>query len=207
MTPSQQLYQGLQALQLNLTTSVQTQLLTYLELLTQWNRVYNLTAVREITQMIPKHLLDSLAVLPYLTGPSILDVGTGAGIPGLILAMAQPNWQYTLLDSNTKKIRFIQQAIIELQINNVQTISTRLERFSPTIEFNTIISRAYADLYQFYMDTKPLLTPNNCLVAMKGIYPQAEIDELKPLPIQVASFTLQIPQLAAQRHLIILRSH
>ncbi|MDM8559639.1 16S rRNA (guanine(527)-N(7))-methyltransferase RsmG [Candidatus Parabeggiatoa sp. HSG14] len=207
------LQQGLHALELDFSVSTQKQILDYLHLLEKWNRVYNLTAVRDITQMISKHVLDSLAVLPYIHGTQILDVGTGAGLPGLLLAMTHPDWQCVLLDSNAKKTRFIRQAVIELGIKNVEIVCTRIEAFNPILEesgedkkFSTIISRAYASLSHFYQQTARLCAVNGCLLAMKGIYPKDEIAELTDLPLTIESFPLKVPQLEAQRHLIVMRS-
>ncbi|OQW94554.1 MAG: 16S rRNA (guanine(527)-N(7))-methyltransferase RsmG [Beggiatoa sp. IS2] len=193
---------GLNALQLELPVTVQQQLLAYLDLLAKWNRVYNLTAIREVEQMLPKHIFDSLAVLPHLHGEHILDIGTGAGVPGLILAMAHPMGHYVLLDSQAKKIRFVRQAIIELGITNVQVECIRIELFKPSIIFSTLITRAFSSLRDFYGQTRHLHTPESQLLAMKGIYPQTEIAEIVDLPVKITSLPLQIPQLSAQRHLI-----
>ncbi|HEC85714.1 MAG TPA: 16S rRNA (guanine(527)-N(7))-methyltransferase RsmG [Thioploca sp.] len=237
------LNQGLHALQLELSAPIQTQLLNYLELLAKWNQVYNLTAVRDVAQMIPKHVLDSLAVLPYIYGTPILDVGTGAGLPGLLLAIVRPDWQCVLLDSSAKKIRFVQQAIIELEIKNARAVCTRIETFNPapverpfekrgtaegafekTIErrcekremierlkekteekFGTIISRAYANLHRFYTQTQRLCATDGRLLAMKGIFPETELAQMAGLPAHLETIPLQVPQLQAQRHLIVMR--
>jgi len=199
------LQQGLQTLHLSLSPVTQTQLLNYLQLLSKWNHVYNLTAIREIETMLAKHILDSLAVLPYLKGQRLLDVGTGAGVPGLVLAMAQPTWQWVLIDSNAKKLRFVQQAIMELEITNVEIVKTRIEDYSPVENFNTILCRAYSSLSEFYHQTARLCAIEGCLLAMKGTYPVTEMAELTTLPISIQTIALQVPQLMAERHLIILR--
>lgn len=209
MNLTNNLKQGLDTLQLEIEAPVQTKLLNYLELLAKWNQAYNLTAVRDIAQMIPKHVFDSLAVLPYICGTQILDVGTGAGLPGLLLAIARPDWQCVLLDSSAKKIRFVKQAIIELEITNVETVCTRIEKFNPPLKkgrggFSTIISRAYTNLHRFYTQTARLCMTNGCLLAMKGVFPKTEIAEMVQLPVHLESVPLQIPQLSAQRHLIIM---
>lgn len=201
------LQQGLQALQLSLPDAIQTQLLNYLQLLAKWNRVYNLTAVRDETQMISKHLLDSLAVLSYVGGPQILDVGTGAGLPGLILAIARPYWQYILLDCQLKKVRFVRQAVTELGINNAEIVKTRIEDYQPTTRFTTIISRAYSSLPNFYHHTARLCATGGCLLAMKGTYPEMELSEMLGLPVHIEILPLQVPQLAAQRHLVVMRPY
>jgi len=196
------LIQGLQALQLELSTSQHSQLLAYLNLLAKWNQTYNLTAVRDLETMVPKHVLDSLAVLPYVRGPRILDVGTGAGLPGLVLAIAAPQWQFVLLDRQQKKTRFVKQAIIELQLTHVEVVCQRVERFKPQALFDTIISRAYSELYPFYQQTRALCAPQGQLLAMKGHNPHTEIAALNALSLQVNTISVTIPQLAAQRHVI-----
>ena len=203
--PANTLQQGLQALQLDFSPGIQTQILNYLELLAQWNRVYNLTAVREVMDMVPKHVLDSLAILPYIYGTRILDVGTGAGLPGLLLAITRPDWQCVLLDRSAKKIRFVRQAVIELNLENVETVCTRIETFQSPNKFTSIISRAYKKLNAFYTQTARLCATEGGLFAMKGTYPTAELAELAHLPIHLQSLLLQVPQLSAQRHLIIMR--
>ena len=204
------LNQGLQTLKLNLSESTQTQILNYLALLAKWNQVYNLTGVRQIEEMIPKHVLDCLAILPYVYGYRILDVGTGAGLPGLLLAIVRPNWQCVLVDKSAKKICFIQQAIIELEIKNTFAIQSRIETFNPPQEitggkFDTIISRAYTNMHTFYQQTVGFSAIDGCFLAMKGIYPKSEIAEMANLLVSIESFPLQIPQLSAQRHLIMIR--
>jgi 16S rRNA (guanine527-N7)-methyltransferase len=198
------LSQGLHDLQIELSASTQLKMLNYLELLAKWNRVYNLTAIRDIAQMIPKHVLDSLAVLPYICGTRILDVGTGAGLPGLLLAMARPDLPFFLLDSSAKKIRFVKQAIIELELKNAFAVCTRTEQFNPEYKF-TVISRAYANLSLFYRETARLCDLEGCLLAMKGVYPEKEIAQMAQMPVHLESFPLQIPQLQAERHLIVMR--
>lgn len=200
------LQQGLTALPLQLSDETQEKLLQYLYLLEKWNRTYNLTAVREINQMIPKHLLDSLAILPWVQPQRILDVGTGAGLPGVVLALTQPTWHWVLLDSNAKKIRFIQQVIIELGLKNVETVCARLEHYQPTQPFDSIVSRAFAELTTFYHLSVKWCAPSGCLLAMKGVYPQQELTALHPFPVAITTYPLTIPQLAAQRHLVMMRA-
>ena len=192
---------GLQQLKIDLPSSDQTKILDYLRLLEKWNKIYNLTAINNIKQMLPKHVFDSLAILPYVRGKRILDVGTGAGLPGLLLAIATPDWEYVLVDSSAKKIRFIKQAIIELKIQNVTPICIRTENLEQEI-FSTVISRAYTNIQLFYTQTEKFIDKNGCLLAMKGIYPETEITTMKQLPVNITTTVLQIPQLSAQRHLI-----
>lgn len=205
MNLAKDLQQGLQSLQLALPDATQIQLLNYLQLLNKWNRVYNLTAIHDETQMLAKHLLDSLAVLPHLCGTQILDVGTGAGLPGLILALAHPHRQYVLLDCQAKKIRFVRQAIAELGISNVEVVTTRIEDYQPTTLFTTIISRAYTNLHHFYQHTARFCATGGCLLAMKGTYPETELSEMLGLPVHIHIVPLPIPRLAAQRHLVVIK--
>jgi 16S rRNA (guanine527-N7)-methyltransferase len=201
-----QLQQGLTALPLQLSDETQEKLLQYLYLLEKWNRTYNLTAVREINQMIPKHLLDSLAIMPWVQPQHILDVGTGAGLPGVVLALTQPTWHWVLLDSNAKKIRFIQQVIIELGLKNVETVCARLEQHQPTQPYDSIVSRAFADVATFYHLSMKWCAPEGCLLAMKGVYPEQELTALHHFPVAITTHSLTIPQLTAQRHLVIMRA-
>lgn len=198
------LQHGVTELNLELSETAQEKLLQYVQLLEKWNRVYNLTAVPS-NEMIAKHILDSLAVLPWVRGEKILDVGTGAGLPGLVWAVAQPAWQYVLVDSNAKKIRFVQQAVIELGLHNVTACCARLENYQPEQLFDSIVSRAFAELRTFYELTHQWCAPNGILLAMKGTYPQAELQTLAHVAITVQPLT--VPQLDAQRHVIILNPH
>ncbi len=203
MNLANNLNQGLQTLQLNLSETTQTQLLDYIALLDKWNKVYNLTAVRQPSDMIAKHILDSLAIIPYVRGKQILDIGTGAGLPGILLAIARPDWHCILLDSSAKKIRFVKQAILELKITNAEVVCTRLEKFKPSYQFSSIISRAYSNLYNFYTQSAHLCATKGCLLAMKGIYPEQEIAKISG--VKIKTIKLKIPQLQAQRHLIIMQ--
>jgi 16S rRNA (guanine527-N7)-methyltransferase len=207
VNPTESLQQGIQALTLNLSEDMQQQLLIYVELLAKWNRIYNLTAIRKIDQMIPKHLLDCLAVMPHLQGSNMLDVGSGAGLPGLILAIACPQKRWVLLDSNTKKIRFVRQAVLTLQLNNVEVIQARIEQFDPIQLFDTIICRAFAKLQFFYEQTIHLCAPTGCLLAMKGVYPQAELAEMAELQVEIESIYLKVPQLEVDRHLVVIQKN
>jgi len=154
---------------------------SFLQLLVQWNKAYNLTAIRTPDAMVTHHILDSLAVLPYLRGDHALDVGTGAGLPGFILALARPDMQWVLLDSRQKKIRFINQAIMELRVTNVETICVRAEEYRPEALFTTVITRAFGSLHKFYASAKHLITPEGILLAMKGVDIAGEIEELQGL--------------------------
>lgn len=177
----------------------------YLALLVKWNRVYNLTAVRSPQQMVTHHLLDSLALLPHLGSPGKLaDVGSGAGLPGIPLAIARPEMAVTLIESNRKKAAFLQQARIELKLENVSVHCGRVEEYRPDALFDAVISRAFSDLAVFVRVAGHLLAAGAPLLAMKGVEPRDEIADL-PAGWRVGrSLPLAVPGLAAQRHLIVI---
>jgi 16S rRNA (guanine527-N7)-methyltransferase len=185
------------------------QLLAYLALLEKWNRTHNLTAIRERGPMITHHLLDSLAVLPHLpsrAGLRVADVGSGGGLPGIPLAIARPDWQVTLIDSNHKKTSFLTQAAIELHLANVEVAAARVEDVSPPRPYDVVISRAYSTLGTFVRQTRQLLAPEGVWVAMKGGLPR---DEMAALPADVgvaATTALQIPGLVGERHLVTMKA-
>lgn len=182
----QQLDIGLEQLGLVLPQPVREQLLAYRELLGQWNRAYNLTAVRDPAEQVQKHLLDSLAVLPWLQGMRVLDVGTGAGLPGIPLALACPDRQFTLLDSLGKRLRFLFQVKKTLGLDNVTLIESRIEAYRPEVGFDTVISRAFASLADFARLSGHCLAESGCLLAMKADCPAAELSAL-PKPFIVGA--------------------
>lgn len=196
------LARGLEQMALPLSATVQEKLLAYVGLLAKWNRVYNLTAVRDPSEMVTRHLLDSLSVAPHLRGLRVLDVGSGAGLPGIPLALAKPEWQFVLLDSNGKKTRFITQSCIELGLANVSVASCRIEDYHPKIQFDSIISRAFSELSTMLAATGRLCKPDGVMLAMKGEYPVAELAGV-PLGFVVQGVeVLQVPGLDAQRHVV-----
>ena len=176
----------------------------YLALLQKWNQTYNLTAIRDPLEMVSAHLLDSLAVVPHLPGTTLLDVGTGPGLPGIPLALAFPERKFTLLDSIDKKTTFLRQAVAELGLKNVTVVCERVERWHPASPFECIISRAYAELSTFVDSSAHLLAPNGTYVAMKGRYPADEIERLGARAKVKNTIQLQVPGLDAERHLIIM---
>jgi 16S rRNA (guanine527-N7)-methyltransferase len=185
-------------------------LAAYVELLGKWNRTYNLTAIREPERMVTHHVLDALAVLPFLTaasaGPAlrVLDVGSGGGVPALPLAIARPSWYVVALDSSHKKGAFLQQAVIELALPNVDVVIARVEDYAPPAPFDVVISRAFSDLATFAQSSARHLAPGGRLVAMKGVFPDEEIALLPPAFRVVASPALAVPGLDAERHLIVM---
>ncbi len=203
MTDISILQSGLHAMQIGLNNEQQSALLAYLKLLYKWNKSFRLTAVSE-EKAISHHLLDSLSILPFLIGDNLLDVGSGGGTPGIPLAIAHPQLQVTLLDSNSKKTAFLQQCAILLKLSNVQVICRRVEDFVPAQKFTQITSRAFASLADFTKLTQHLLDENGQWLAMKGVLPEEEIAAL-PNEIQVKSArALHVPNVDEQRHLLVL---
>jgi 16S rRNA (guanine527-N7)-methyltransferase len=205
VTLESRLTRGLEALGVPVPEAAPAMLLAYLQLLAKWNRQFNLTAVRDIEQMLPKHLLDSLTAVPYLRGARVLDIGSGAGLPGLPLAIVCPELEFTLLDSNGKKARFLRQAVHELALPNVTVVHGRVEAFHPDRKFDTLIARALAALPDMLTRCTHLLGPDTVLVAMKGAVPSAELSAL-PAGFTVASVDrVTVPGLEAERHIIVIR--
>lgn len=179
-------------------------LLLYLDQLSRWNRTYNLTAVRDPVEMVSRHLLDSLSALSWVGGGRLLDAGTGAGLPGLPIAIARPDLQVTLLDSAGKKIRFLNHVKRQLRISNIEPVQDRLEAWQPAAGFDSIISRAFTSLASFAGAVRQAGAINSRLLAMKGRLPTDEIDEL-PEWVRVDSVEqLSVPGLQEDRHLVIM---
>ncbi len=201
MTYEQQLEQGLH--QLGCNTPIEP-LLQYLYLLDKWNRAYNLTAVRDVDTMVSRHILDSLAILPWVNGQRLLDVGSGAGLPGLLLAIAKPELNVVLLDSNGKKIRFLHEVKRVLSLDNVDAVQTRVENYHPTQGFDTVTSRAFSELQQMISWTKHLIVKKGLWLAMKGRYPEAELAGLA-YPYRVEAYT--VPGIEGDRCCIIIENN
>ena len=204
MSLPQKLAQGIAELGLELSPQVQQKLLDYLALLQKWNKVYNLTSIRDAEQMISHHLLDSLAVLPHLWPGRWLDVGCGAGLPGLVLAIARPEWEFTLLDSNSKKTSFVQQAIIELSVKNARVNCARVEEMQSAEKFDGIISRAFAETADFVTLTRHLLADKGRWAAMKGT-PEQELLRLPGDVVVERIIPLKMLGLDAARCLVLLK--
>lgn len=198
---------GLLSMGVTLDEAQKAHLLTYLTLLDKWNRVYNLTAVREPAKMLTLHLLDSLAVLPVLSdvakGAAVLDMGSGGGLPGIPLAIARPDWRVTLLDASQKKASFLRQVCVELGLET-EVIGARAESLQHQAVYDLVISRAFADLNDFLPLALPLVRPGGRVAAMKGVYPDEEIARLTPeISHRLRVHPLRIPGLDAQRHLLL----
>ena len=195
--------QGVEALPFELDSGQVQQLAALVGLLTKWNRVYNLTAVRDPREMVRRHILDSLVVLPWLHGDRLLDVGTGAGLPGLPLAIARPDLDITLLDSSDKKLRFVRQVAAELNLDRVTVVHARMQAYQPAQPFDMVISRAVSSLAELYRLTHHLLRDDGRFLFMKGARPDAELEDFEHAgSVQIEP--LQVPGLDAERHLLIL---
>ena len=169
---------GLQSLGIEPEQKVCDQYLSYIDLLQKWNKTYNLTAIKEPELMLERHVLDSLSVHSFIGGQNCIDIGTGPGLPGMILAIAQPEKNWVLLDSNQKKTRFLNHVKAELELGNVQVIHSRSESYKPEKDFDTLICRAFAPLNRMLVQCQHLINEHNQLLAMKGKQAQEEIDEL-----------------------------
>ncbi len=189
-------------LQIELTAAAQEKILAYLALLQHWNGTHNLTAIRDPREMMIRHIADSLAVQPFLTGQYFIDVGTGAGLPGIPLALALPDSHWTLLDSQGKKTRFLIQAKAELELTNITVVQARVETYIQQPLADGIITRAFSDLQDMVSKTQHLLAPGGKLWAMKGVYPTEELRDFAASSYQV--HPLQVPHLAEARHLLCL---
>ncbi len=180
-------------------------LIGYIEMLDKWNKAYNLTSVRNPVDMLVKHILDSIVVSPYLNGERLIDVGTGPGLPGIPLAIMNPDKQFYLLDSLGKRIRFIKQVLHELDIKNVVTVQSRVEEFQPQQKFDTVLSRAFASMTDMVQWCQHLPKPETGqFLALKGMHPQGEIAELPEWCNVISVKTLKVPELDGERHLVIL---
>ncbi len=205
MTPAAALRRGLRELALALPAGTEEQLLAYLELLAKWNRTYNLTAVRDPLQMVILHVLDSLAVLSEIPAGPLADVGSGAGLPGIPIAIAEPKRSVTVNDASHKKSAFLRQAVIELGLTNTEVHQGRAENWHPQERFAVVISRGFADLAEFVAACRHLAQAEGVLAAMKGVYPE---QELARVPAEFDCRTvrrLRVPLLTGERHLVLCR--
>lgn len=202
MNLARELDAGLAGLGLQVDAGRQAVLLAYLDLLAKWNRTYNLTAIHEPERMLTHHILDSLSIAAHVGAGSLLDVGSGAGLPGIPLAILRPDLEVTLLDASQKKCGFMQQAAIELKLP-VRVVHGRAESLAAPPAYRHIASRAFADLSEFVRLTAHLLAPGGSWLAMKGLYPHEEVAQLKGARVG-RDIPLRIPGLEAERHLILL---
>ena len=208
MTREVDLAAGVATLGIALNAAQHAQLTAYLALLAKWNKVYNLTAIREPQRMVTHHLLDALAVLPHLpatAGLRILDVGSGGGVPCIPLAIARPDARVVMIDANHKKATFLMQAAIELGLANVESHAVRVEDYVPGAPFDIVISRAFSDLAEFATVAARHLAPHGRMFAMKGVHPDEELALLPPAFVVLAKPALAVPGLDAARHLVIMQ--
>lgn len=205
MSQAAQLDAGLAGLGLDLSASAQTKLLAYLALLYKWNRTYSLTALRDESKAVSHHLIDSLAILPFVPPGKLLDVGSGGGMPGIPLAIARTELAVTLLDSNSKKTAFLQQAAIELSLPNITVHCGRVEQYHPVSGFTAITSRAFAELADFVGLSAHLLATGGLWLAMKGVWPHEEIAGLPGEVCVETVHALPVPGIDGERHLVVMR--
>ena len=201
--PSEVLHGGLAELGLTLGQEQIERLSAYVALIRKWNRIYNLTAIRDTRKIFTHHLLDSLAIVPHLSGVRLLDVGSGAGLPGIPVAITRPDLDITLLDSNSKKAAFLQQALVELGLKNVRVVCARIEHWHDGA-FDMIVSRAFSEIADLIAASRHLLASAGLFMAMKGINP---IEELGRLPADCRvreTIRLNVPGLGAERHLVVI---
>ena len=209
MTTQQDLHSilasGLEALSLNLTDKQQQQLVEFVLLIDKWNKAYNLTSVRCPKQMMVKHILDSLAIVPHLTGENIIDVGTGPGLPGMPLAIAFPDKTFTLLDSLGKRVRFMTQCVHTLKLTNVTPVNSRVENHVGEKPYDIVLSRAFASLKDMLHWCEHLVDSDGQFLALKGQFPQNEIDEVSDHFQIMNTENITVPNLDGERHLVWLR--
>ena len=204
--PAELLEDGIYELELEERLGGDELLMEYVTELMNWNRVYNLTSVRKPTDIVTRHILDSLTILPYLHGERILDIGTGAGLPGIPLAIACPEREFVLLDSSSKKLRFVQQTLGILNLDNVTLEDSRVEEFQTEALFDTVICRAFSDLPDFYRYAARLCNAGGRMLAMKGVYPMTEVECLDDKSVIDDVVSLKVPGLDAERHLVIMHA-
>ena len=205
MSPEAALDRGLGELQLGLPENARGKLLVYLGLLAKWNRTYNLTAIRDPLEMVSHHLLDSLAVVRHLRAGRLADVGSGAGLPGIPIAIAEPERLVVLNDRSQKRTAFLRQAVMELPLPNAQVHAGRAEAWQPLERFAVVISRAYAELAEFIATCRHLVAPGGVLAAMKGVFPARELARVPADAGCGEVIRLSVPLLGEERHLVLCR--
>ncbi len=199
----QQLQNGIAALQLNISLPVMEKMLDFLTILHEWNQKFNLTGIKTIAGMVAPHLLDSLTIAPYLQGQRILDVGTGAGLPGIPLALCFPEKHFVLLDGTGKKVKFLRHIKSELNIPNIEPVQDRAENYQPSKCFDSILFRAVGSMQECIQNAKHLCCPQGEFLFMKGVYPQEELEKISRYSCKVIQLT--VPDLDVERHLVTVR--
>ena len=203
----QKLRQGLDKLSIKLTDKQCDQLVSYVELMAKWNKAYNLTSVRDPMDMLIKHILDSVAIAPYITKKRYIDVGTGPGLPGIPLAITYPDVEFTCLDSLGKRVRFMKQVAYELKLDNVLPVQSRVEDYSADVKFEGVLSRAFASIQDMLHWCGHLVDSSGEFLALKGQYPQDELNVIGDDIKIVSTHQLDIPFLVGERNLIVLKKH
>ena len=207
MSLAERIRAGIGTMGLQLPHDAPEALARYLELIAKWNRVHNLTAVRETGQMVVLHVLDSLSLLPHLDGvKTLLDVGSGPGLPGIPVAIARPEIAVTLLDASHKKAAFLEQARVELALANVSVVCERVEGWKTERRFDAVVSRAFADLVDFVGQAQHLVAPGGTLIAMKGVHPFEELARVPATHRVSRVLEISVPSLEAKRHLVFLEA-
>ncbi|MFA6161896.1 MAG: 16S rRNA (guanine(527)-N(7))-methyltransferase RsmG [Methylobacter sp.] len=197
------LVSGIAALNLNVTSEQVDQLLSFIKLIEKWNKAYNLTAIRDREDMAKLHILDSLAIVPHIEGKRVIDIGTGAGLPGIPLAICLPEVGFTLLDSNAKKTRFVQQVVLELKLKNVEVLHSRVENYHPVQVYDAVLTRAFASLPDIVKLTAHLLARDGVLLAMKGQNLDAELAEITA---KKSVISVSVPGVDVERCLVRIQS-
>ncbi|HUW98213.1 MAG TPA: 16S rRNA (guanine(527)-N(7))-methyltransferase RsmG [Acidiferrobacter sp.] len=201
---AQRLEEGARELGLAASHATTERLLAYLEIMSRWNRTFNLTAIRDPEEMVTRHILDSLAVLPHIPAGTLLDVGSGAGLPGIPLALINPIRSVTLLDKSHKRVDFLTEVAAQLVLPNVTLVCQRVEDYRPARPFDVVIARAFASLHDIVTATDHLLAEHGVLIAMKGALPTEELAAIGPPFVVRAVHAMRVPGLAAKRHLLVL---
>lgn len=200
----QQLTKLLAQTDIALTELQQAQLVQYVELLDKWNKAYNLTSVRDPKEMMVKHIMDSLVVAKHLKGKNYIDVGTGPGLPGIVLAIALPDVDFVLLDSLGKRVRFLTQVKHALGLKNVTPVQSRVEEYQPSVKLDGVLSRAFASLQDMVDWCQHLIDDSGLFLALKGQFPAEELSELPSGIVMIEDILLSVPELNAERHLVVL---
>lgn len=204
LTIEQKLMQGLDALDISYGEEAIANLITYLELLQEWNQTHNLTAVDDLEEMISIHVLDSASIKPYIKGASLLDVGSGAGLPGMVLAILSPALQVTSVEARNKKAQFQMFAANKLKLKNFAVENVRIEDFKPKDKFSMVTSRAFASLEDFVEGSRQAIASNGRWLAMKGQVPTEELKMIKKMNLKYDTYALKVPELDAQRNLVVI---
>jgi 16S rRNA (guanine527-N7)-methyltransferase len=199
------LHQGFEDLDLSYGDAAIGNLVTYLELLCEWNKTHNLTAVDDLDTMLGVHVFDSASIKPYVKGSRLLDVGSGAGLPGLVLAMLSPALEVVSVEARGKKAQFQMYVCGQLKLKNVQVENSRVEEYQPKEKFGIVTARAFSSLEDLVEKSKHLIKPNGKWLAMKGVFPDDELKPIKTKMLSVDTFALKVPELDAERNLVVMQ--